>query len=211
MRTCPVCNWSEREYICDQKPALLFECFDCCHRYLDRNDWHQAWFDNYYLTEYEIDDKPYSEARLSSLADCIAEYSPYDVLDIGGMDGELQRQIENRMIPCTIAGVGTIEKAHFGAVVLSHVLEHIYDMPLFFERVKKSMARDGLLFIEVPIHPVPYLSPDAYDVEWQHVNKFRPIDLERLVGQNGFIIIHSDSIARYREYACWRLIGYARG
>lgn len=212
MRTCPVCNHAGRTLVIKQKHAPLYECLECGHRYLDRKAWSQAWFDDYYLNKYTSDDEPYSDARLNSLADCVAEYAPRNALDIGGMDGELQKRIIARGVQCTIAGVGTIEKEKFGAVVLSHTLEHIYDMTPFLERVKKSLDRDGLLFVEIPIHPSPYLKPDAYDFQWQHINKFRPIDLERLIGHNRFVILQSDSIARYRWYACWRLVARnARG
>jgi hypothetical protein len=166
----------------------------------------QAWFDDYYLTKYQTDDKPYSDARLNSLADCMASYVRRRVLDIGGLDGELQSRIKSRKIACYVSGVGDVNEYKHDAVILSHTLEHIYNIGAMFERIDKALNDVGYLFIEVPIH-LGYNEPQAYDYHWQHINKFRPIDLERLCTRKGFEIVESKQIEDYREYQVWRLVG----
>jgi len=97
-------------------------------------------------------------------------------------------------------------------VILSHTLEHIYDVSAMFERIKINLVQGGNLFIEVPIHPDPYLPPLEYDYGWQHINKFRVKDLEKLVVNNGFEVVESAALPNYvnelhnRLYHCWRVV-----
>lgn len=210
MRICQICNSNGKRVILnkyhDFEGMCLFECTSCGHRYVDGLKLSQAWFDNYYLTKYQTDDKPYSDARLDSLAECVKSYGCKLPLDIGGMDGELQDRLYDLGIPCDIEGVNA-EEVDYGsdAVILSHTLEHIYNIDEKFEHINRIL-KAGYLFIEVPIH-LGYQDPKAYDLHWQHINKFRPIDLERLCTRKGFEIVESKQIADYREYQVWRLVG----
>lgn len=220
MRNCPICDHNGKRVIMNDycgtsmvnaevKSMCLFECTRCGHRYLDGLHLSQAWFDDYYLHRYQTDDKPYSDARLNSLADCVKSYKPRVILDIGGMDGELQARF-SAYDNCDVAGVGWKSKARYDAVILSHTLEHIYDVPAMFENIKSHLNPDGLLFVEVPIH-MGYKEPKAYDYHWQHINKFRPNDLYDLFVRNGFEIPVWDRLPDYREYQCWRIVGqYAK-
>jgi hypothetical protein len=209
MRNCQICNRNGKRVILnkyhDFEGMCLFECTKCGHRYIDGLHLSQAWFDDYYLTKYQTDDKPYSDARLNSLAECVKSYNPINILDIGGMDGELQKRFSH-YDNCDIQGVGDKNKARYEAVILSHTLEHIYDIGAMFERIDAALNDTGYLFIEVPVH-LGYNDPKLYDLHFQHVNKFRPIDLERLCTQKGYEIVESKQIADYREYQVWRLVG----
>jgi SAM-dependent methyltransferase len=203
MRNCQICGNEQRHTIeagyC--RSALdLVECV-CGHRYLDSKDASQKSFDEYYLTQYTTDDKPYSDARLASLAECVKSYGCKNVLDIGGTDGELIKRLEP--IHAVAGGIGTNDGTGHDGVILSHTLEHVYDIAPMLERVKRALKKKGYVFIEVPIH-ISYLEPERYDYHWQHVNKFRPADLEKLF--SGFEIIESKRIEDYREYQVWRLV-----
>ena len=210
MRNCQICDGNGKRVILndyhDFEGLCLFECTGCGHRYVDGLKLSQAWFDDYYLTKYQTDDEPYSNARLLSLAECVTSYAPFNVLDIGGMDGELQSRIQMRGVSCYVSGVGDITKGRHGAIVLSHTLEHIYDLDAMFERINGTIAKDGYLFIEVPIH-LGYQDPKKYDLHFQHINKFRAGDLERLCTRKGFEIVESKQIEDYREYQVWRIVG----
>ena len=165
----------------------------------------QAWFDEYYLNKYKTDDKPYSDERLASLAALIGSYMPKSVLDIGGMDGELKQRLD---VPCDVAGVGDVTKKKYDGVILSHTLEHIYDVGAMFERIHGALKKKGHLFVEIPIHLYDnYLPPKEYDFHWQHVNKMRVRDIEALFLRHGFTIELSEQLPDYREYNCWRIVG----
>lgn len=204
MRHCQICGPSGKRVILndyDNQPMCLFECTTCGHRYLDFQDKHrgQAWLDEYYRNVYRTDDAPYSAARLDSLADFIASQGINEIFDIGGMDGELQRRLAARGVNCIPLGVG------FGQIytpcVLSHTLEHIYDIGELFARIQGTTV-----IAEIPIH-LEYVAPRDYDYHWQHINKFRPSDIERLFEQKGYNVSISTQIEDYREYKVWRIAG----
>jgi hypothetical protein len=209
MRSCQICSATGKRVIQNDYDSdlCLFECTSCGHRYVDGLV-DQEWFDNYYLNEYRTDDAPYSGGRLDSLAAYVASYKPKSVLDIGGMDGELLHRLDVLGVKGSPLGVNGVPKGKFAAVILSHTLEHIYDIGAMFERVHASLKKGGMLFVEVPIHIYDnYLPPLEYDYHFQHINKFRPRDIETLFKQKGFSIVISEQIEDYREYKVWRIAG----
>jgi hypothetical protein len=211
MRVCQICDHNGKRVILspyDMREVCLFECTRCGHRYIDALDLSQEWFDNYYLTQYTTDDKPHSDARLYGLAEFIAALSPENVLDIGGMDGELQKRIVELGYKCDVTGVGKTDKKKYDCIVLSHTLEHVYDLGAMFERINKAINDGGYLVVEIPVHVFDnYQEPTAYDCHWQHVNKFRPRDIAALLKKHGFTTVVSTPLPDYREYACWRIVG----
>jgi hypothetical protein len=98
----------------------------------------------------------------------------------------------------------TTEK--YDGVILSHTLEHIYNVPSMMKRIKSALKEDGFLFIEVPIHN-GYKDPAEYDYQWQHINKFRPQDLENLLTAWGFEVVISVPLPDYRYYNVHRIVG----
>ena len=210
MRVCPICEYGGKKVIqneyCGTK-LCLFECPHCKHRYLDGLNYNQAWFDNYYLHHYTTDDEAYSNERLNDLSDFVHGLDKLYVLDIGGQDLQLQRRLIERGLKCEVVGVGEqAGKEQYGVVVLSHTLEHIYTMPAMMKRIKYSLYQGGWLVVEVPVHLV-YQLADVYDYQWQHINKFRPKDLEYLFSRNGFTVEVSKRMPDYREYQVWRIAG----
>lgn len=212
MRNCQICGHSGKRVILnnyDNQNMCLFECTECGHRYIDGLHLSQAWFDNYYLTAYTTDDKPYSDARLNSLAECIAVYDLETVIDIGGMDGELTHIIaDKRAARVTgISGVGDTVNFQYNGVILSHTLEHIYDIGVMFDRIKATLLHGvGHLFVEVPLH-IGNAQPIRYDYHWQHINKFREQDLAALFNRHGFEVLENKRIDDYREYYVQRIVG----
>lgn len=223
MRLCPICTHNGKRVIMngydgvkaaygEVNSVCLFECTRCGHRYVDALKLTQAWLDDYYLNRYQTDDKPYSDERLNSLAECVISYSDktwmqYKVLDIGGMDEELVKRLRNKNVRAVPVGVGDrANEKYYDAVILSHTLEHVYDVPAMFERIKAALIPGSLLFVESPVH-IGYKDPKEYDYHWQHVNKFRPFELVELFKRNGFNVLTSEQLPDYREYQCWRIVG----
>lgn len=214
MRNCQICgDYGKRVILNDYngQAMCLFECTACGHRYVDSLGLTQAWFDEFYLKRYRTDDLEYSDARLNSLADCVAQHTPKpinNVADIGGTDGELVRRLRKLGVMAWGYGVNDEQNEQWkaDAVILSHTLEHIYDIGAMFKRIKRWSDKNAWLFIEVPIY-LGYTDPVSYDYRWQHINKFRRIDLERLMEQKGYEVRISTQIEDYREYKVWRIVG----
>ncbi len=79
--------------------------------------------------------------------------------------------------------------AHYDAITLWHVLEHVHDLHAYMERFRQLLTPDGRLFIAVP----NYTAADAaayrnywaaYDVP-RHLYHFSPQSIETLVQQHG--------------------------
>ena len=212
MRPCPVCSDPSYyivrfPYSIDPNTALV-ACNRCGHWFVDATSFNVDFFTDYYSSIYETDDAPYSAARLLDLATVISDWGVSRCLDIGGLDGVLAGVLRSRFnIDCAVAGVGSsgpVLETKYPAVVLSHTLEHVYDMESFFALVGSVLDPGGLVFVEVPCHLDIY--DYQYDAHWQHLQKFRPFDLVRLFERFGYSVPVSVRIADYREYVVWRVI-----
>lgn len=209
MRKCPVCGSDERKVVIDDygnfadKVSMSLCACECGMHYVDAPWLTPMWFANYYLTEYKTDDKPYSDGRLGSLARYIASLDPLNVLDIGGMDGELQERLNELDVLCDVTGVINDNQKKYDIVVLSHTLEHIYDIPSMFSRILGNLS--NRLIIEVPL----WLNYESlyYDNHWQHVNKFTKHQLGTLLTEYQFQYRFMN-LPDYREYHCIRAVAW---
>jgi hypothetical protein len=213
MRSCPVCSDPSRDSLCSPygtRGWSLFQCNTCGMKYLDHPIENQASLTKYYQTEYKTDDAPYSEQRLNDLADFVVNVlPPGKILDVGGKDGVLLGKLISRGGLATSCDAGDEISGEYGTIVLSHVLEHVYDMGEFMGVVlgALSVRGRGVVVVEVPIwHPnTDFL---LYDYHWQHINKFSPNTLEMLFWDWGLNVVHSEPLPDYREYHCHRLVAF---
>ena len=206
MRNCPICESPDRETIGKDYMAgwSMFRCMECEMLYLDRADVTESKLNQYYLTEYKTDDAPYSEERLNSLADYIVQFAMDEpITDVGGMDCVLQgKLLERGFTKVNVSGPND-ELKRSKIFVLSHTLEHIYNVRGMLENIKKHINHNGWAVVEVPIWSKH--SPLTYDFHYQHINKFTALQLEDLFIRAGFVVMESHSLPDYREYHCHRL------
>jgi 2-polyprenyl-3-methyl-5-hydroxy-6-metoxy-1,4-benzoquinol methylase len=82
-----------------------------------------------------------------------------------------------------------LPQAHYDAITLWHVLEHVHDLHSYMEQLKNLLAKNGKIFIAVP----NYTSADAaayrnywaaYDVP-RHLYHFTPKAIATLAQQHG--------------------------
>ena len=79
----------------------------------------------------------------------------------------------------------------FDCVILSHVIEHIYDLKKAIENVSRLLKKDGIMYVEVPdasrysdYYIVPY-----YYFDCEHINHFDERSLKNLLMLNGLEFI----------------------
>ncbi len=91
------------------------------------------------------------------------------------------------------AYVGSIAAApanmpKFDCIVLSHVLEHVYDIPAFFAATRNLLAPGGFLYLETPdaTRYVDFLYAPFQEFNTEHINHFSPRSLQNVTRRFGF-------------------------
>jgi len=201
MRPCPICESPKRDLLAtryDSKEWELFRC-KCGMLYLDAMAATEQTVNNYYLANYQSNDGEPAIARLDSLAMFIREICLPPMMDIGGTDGELAKRV-----PMDVSGAGDVFTKQCATFILSHTLEHVYNVPGMMQKIKEHILPGGLVVVEVPIWKGNE-DPAKYDHHFQHVQKFTSDKLEELFRKHGFTVELSGALPFYIEYNCWRL------
>jgi SAM-dependent methyltransferase len=91
----------------------------------------------------------------------------------------------------------------FSFVILSHVVEHIADIEVFFEDIRPALEDNGILYIEVPDITNWFPSPDKgfhiierepmLQLTAEHINYFSPSSLRRMMNRLNFECVKCES------------------
>lgn len=156
--------------------------------------------------------------RLRQLAEFISDRYPRDIriLDIGcgngGLLTELQKQgfrflagmdpsgrcaeaVRGKGFEAEVATLPLIKRAldrmpsrHFDLIILSHVLEHVYDIKEAMQSLASVCSPQAQCYIEIP-DPTRYSVdgfPPYYFFDSEHINHLTPASLARIAADNGF-------------------------
>lgn len=201
MRPCPSCNYEHREYIDKyQEGYNLYQCRACGMRYLDGDNASQARLDAYYGmgdTSPDLQEQD-SVDRLKALAE--RTKGATRILDIGGKYSPLRG-----MIKCDTLGPGETMRGPYDLFIISHTLEHVYDVNILMDEIVKNAEPEARIIVEVPFWTDYAMT--GYDEHWQHVNKFRAGDVERLLHRFGFVVRVAIRLPDFRGFKCWRVEG----
>lgn len=113
--------------------------------------------------------------------------------DVTGLEPDADaRKLAAQLYQIELAGINQFYKlpaGNFDAITLWHVLEHVHDLQVYVQQLKKLLSGRGKLFIAVP----NYTSKDAavykecwaaYDVP-RHLYHFSPRAMQVLMERNG--------------------------
>lgn len=67
-------------------------------------------------------------------------------------------------------------------IILRHVLEHIQDPISFLKMINEVNGKSALIYIEVPDFNWIIKNQTYFDIFYEHVNYFRPIDFQNIFG-----------------------------
>lgn len=80
----------------------------------------------------------------------------------------------------------------YDCLILSHVLEHIYDLNGFINNVSENINDDGFLYIEIPnadfYEEIKNICP-LQEVNIEHINFFSKYAINKLLINNGFYCV----------------------
>jgi len=116
-----------------------------------------------------------------------------NVLDYGSGNGVLANLLsETFNVDKFDIGMDT-NNNKYDLLVLSHVLEHIYDLNSFITELSKNISDNGLLYIEVPnadfYEEFTNICP-LQEINIEHINFFSKYALNKLLISNGFYCTH---------------------
>jgi len=86
-------------------------------------------------------------------------------------------------------GLGNNSRDKYDFIILSHVLEHVYELDTFFATLKQNLRPDGVVYIEIPnseyYHCMNYDVP-LQEINIEHINFFSKYSLSKLMIINNF-------------------------
>jgi ubiquinone/menaquinone biosynthesis C-methylase UbiE len=93
-----------------------------------------------------------------------------------------------------VGGLFDLPPAVAGAdcAILSHVLEHVRDVPRALAQLHGAVRAGGLVYVEVPdaTRYSDCLVAPFQDFNVEHINHFSPVSLANAMERNGFVVMH---------------------
>jgi len=203
MRNCACCNTCIKNPISTINLSTLndiilnntlniFFCSQCNFYYTD-SDNNQNDYDNYYklfnnYKNYVIySDK--DEKTFSYLKNKLQKYNIKNILDYGSGNGKL-KELLSTTFNINEYDIGMPEDENsYDCLILSHVLEHIYNINEFIIKISNNINQGGLLYIEVPnaefYNELNNITP-LQEINIEHINFFSKFSLNKLLSNFGY-------------------------
>lgn len=174
-------------------------------------------FSKYEYSNMEGEGLKNDERKLERTADDISSVikdKSAKILDVGCAEGDLLLELKNRgyknlkgldpsqscvshitkehKIDANIGGLFSLtsifKENEFDCVILTHVLEHIYDLAMAIQNIYFILKEDGILYLEVPdaSRYLKYYIVPFYYFDIEHINHFDEHSLTYLASTNGF-------------------------
>lgn len=237
-RTCPVCGSKNYRKMFAREGGIYVRCNDCTMCYLNPvfTDASLVKFyegNNTVQSEVVSNESDFSRKIYSKGLRTIANYTkPGNILDIGCSTGfflDLAKEsawkttgVELNKKEAAVA----IQKGHtvtnaaietmkfptpFHAITMWDVFEHIKRGDEVLQLIKRHLAKDGVLFMQIPSAEALAARMLQQNCKMfdglEHVNLYAPQTIKKLANNNGFEILHIESViseipvmANYLDY-----------
>lgn len=206
MRSCPICNLNIILDINTLKLTLIDDinlgnilyikvCPNCKFYYSHSNNSQQD-YNNYYLQFNNYKAQNYCIDKDQRCADFITEFAYQNaietILDYGSGNGVFANLVSKKFkIDKFDIGMET-NTNRYDLVVLSHVLEHIFDLHSFIKLVSNNVLDSKFLYIEVPnadyYEKFTTICP-LQEINIEHINFFSKYALNKLFIHYGFCCV----------------------
>ena len=196
--------------------------FDAYYRELSKYEYHQR----------DGAESEYDGARLQLIADLLAPFIPgrdARILDVGCATGRLLANLRTQGFPhvigldpspacataarrlydievrtTTLARLSAMPEGEgaFDVLILVGVLEHIRDLSTAMQQIRRVLAPNGIVYVEVPdaLTFTEWQNAPFQDFSTEHINFFAPRSLENLMGVHGFAPVFSEQNHRQQSY-----------
>lgn len=197
MRACPVCGNTHNSSI--WKTVKACRCgmvYD-----IDPVPFDYSTVENYARAEPD-------PSRTKRTIELLVPYMSGSALEIGCGKGELLYEMDKmtaadgidpskanidscnqKMLTVFQMGVDQLEPTKlYDLIVMSHVLEHVPDVPGALAKIRACLPQEGHVYIEVPdaTRHVDHLTVPLQEFSREHINHFSPMTLIRALQRNGF-------------------------
>lgn len=170
----------------------IYFCSDCNFYFSDSNNT-QDNYDSYYKSfnnykNYSI----YSDKDIKCymyLNQELRNRNVETILDYGSGNGKL-KELLSENFNINEYDIGMKDDSNiYDCLILSHVLEHIFNLDFFLNNISKNIKSGGLLYIEVPnaelYSKFNNITP-LQEINIEHINFFSKISLNKLLLKYGF-------------------------
>ena len=204
MRTCcPICSNTE----CNQVFSLdisqmsdstmdgnlnIIRC-KICSFYFTKSKSIETDYDKYYSTHnnyygsdflYKDKDRQTADFLLKNLNSSVKS-----ILDYGSGSGGLSKLLASNYIVTEYDFGYESPKTEHDCIILSHVLEHIYNPLQFIQTINRYIRNEGFMFIEIP-DASRYNTIENYgilqEINIEHINFFSPYALSKIMILSGY-------------------------
>jgi SAM-dependent methyltransferase len=207
MRNCPICNKLSNIFDITSISLTLVNdinlnnilnvklCKECFFYFSDSNNTQED-YNNYYLTFNNYQQQNYCLDKDMCCANFIFKNIKNNIktiLDYGTGNGVLANLLSTKFSVDVFDINMEKNTTKYDLLVLSHVLEHIYDVNTFIKEISKNIKDNGLLYIEIPnsdfYEKFTNISP-LQEVNIEHINFFSKYALNKLLINNGFSCVN---------------------
>ena len=127
--------------------------------------------------------------QISYMNSCIDMSNVKKILNYGSGNVSYENRFGNVVVDDYDIGLGDKSHEKYNLIILSHVLEHVYELNSFFDNLKLNLTSDGLVYIEIPnseyYHCMNYDVP-LQEINIEHINFFSKYSLSKLLIMNNF-------------------------
>jgi hypothetical protein len=173
----------------------IYYCSECNFYYSDSNNIQED-YNNYYkeFNNYKkgtvYSDK--DEKCHIYLKDLLSSKKIKTIIDYGSGNGKIKELLSDQFVVEEYDIGMTQPEKKYDCLILSHVLEHIYDLPLFINEISKNINEDGLLYIEVPnaeyYDKITDICP-LQEINLEHINFFSKYALNKLLMKHDYYVV----------------------
>lgn len=207
MRECSICSCCEKniEYIQNFQLTLVNDinlnnhldlkyCSHCNFYFSDSNN-SQDDYNNYYMSFNNYKKENYCKDKDVRCFDYLCKTLSSEVkniLDYGSGNGTLAELLSNKF-NVEQYDIGMEQNTNkYDCLVLSHVLEHIYDLNSFIEKISENINDNGYLYIEIPnaefYDKIVDICP-LQEINLEHINFFSKYSLNKLLVKHGYTCV----------------------
>ena len=176
----------------------IYYCIDCDFYYTESNNTQEDYNEYYTKTNNYTKGTIYCDKDQRChqyLYDKLLNYNVNTIIDYGCGNGYLSKLLSEKFI-VTEFDIGMKTNTNkYDCLILSHVLEHIYDINIFIKTISENISENGLLYIEVPnaeyYKEFTEICP-LQEINIEHINFFSKYSLNKLLLNNNYVALNID-------------------